>query len=59
MSWDHEQGPMPKEFVESRPDGWPLCPGCGEDELWSAETYPSRLRIAGCYACPWRPGKKK
>ena len=18
-----------------RPDGWPLCPCCGEDELWS------------------------
>jgi hypothetical protein len=22
-------------FTEFRSDGWPLCPRCGEDELWS------------------------
>lgn len=23
-------------YPETRKDGWPLCPVCGEDELWSA-----------------------
>jgi len=23
-------------YPETRKDGWPLCPACGEDELWSA-----------------------
>ena len=23
-----------KAFKEFRADGWPLCPNCGEDELW-------------------------
>jgi uncharacterized protein (DUF983 family) len=22
-------------YTEHRKDGWPLCPVCGEDELWS------------------------
>ncbi len=29
--------PRPTEF---RPDGWPLCPVCGEDELAVLETPP-------------------
>lgn len=49
---------------EFRADGWPLCPRCGEDELWShtgmeppyapnipLETYfESEFR---CYRCNW------
>jgi hypothetical protein len=23
-----------EQFKEFRKDGWPLCPNCGEDELW-------------------------
>lgn len=34
-----------------RDDGWPLCPRCGEDELYSLATYASIETIAGCYRC--------
>lgn len=48
-------------YREKRSDGWPLCPGCGEDELYSliwrggpkpslSEFLASRLR---CYLCGW------
>lgn len=49
-----------------RKDGWPLCPRCGEDELWSARMYwwngsAPRPTLAecfahdfGCYLCGWR-----
>lgn len=30
-------------FTEYRPDGWPLCPVCGEDELMSLLTVPGNL----------------
>jgi hypothetical protein len=52
--------PEPTAF---RPDGWPLCPRCGEDELWSPIWNSDRPRpsldefLAGplaCYACGWR-----
>lgn len=45
-------------------DGWPICPGCGQDELWSrlswngeGERPPVTAYIeAGlsCYACGWK-----
>lgn len=54
-----------------REDGWPLCPMCGEDELYAArfvgKAYPGtsrlteeskiemRLHINGCYRCGWTP----
>lgn len=38
-----------------RSDGWPLCPGCGEDELFSlAFPLPLPTDIVGCYRCGWR-----
>lgn len=50
--------------TETRKDGWPLCPCCGEDELWSpfawngeGERPPIQAWIdAGlrCYACHWQ-----
>jgi hypothetical protein len=52
-------------YTESRADGWPLCPRCGEDELWSAgdETdqsfKPTIESIAGCYMCGWEPIKRE
>lgn len=27
-------------YTEFRKDGWPLCPNCGEDELWSLYVPP-------------------
>ena len=48
---------------EYRADGWPLCPCCGEDELWSrlqwdglTERPPLSEWIAvglSCYYCGW------
>lgn len=30
------ESPHSRPFWQTRPDGWPLCPACGEDELWSS-----------------------
>lgn len=41
---------------EYRRDGWPLCPRCGEDELWSAVAIFSMADPLGdlrCYNCNW------
>jgi uncharacterized protein (DUF983 family) len=50
-------------FTEYRRDGWPRCPRCGEDELWSRLWWdgedkrpPVQAWIdAGlrCYRCQW------
>lgn len=47
--------------TEHRPDGWPLCPCCGQDELGVLETPPLTThgvplawfleRAMFCYAC--------
>lgn len=52
-----------KHFKIFRKDGWPLCPCCGEDELWSpfipaVPEYKGTLEeylAAGlsCYNCSW------
>lgn len=52
--------------LEYRPDGWPLCPRCGEDELASVVSLGGRLRTKDgmlrramptdemtCYRCRW------
>jgi len=44
-----KQFAMPIEF---RADGWPLCPICGEDELFAAALNNI---ITGCYRCQWQP----
>jgi hypothetical protein len=36
MNENYLGGMNPKRFKEHRKDGWPLCPRCGEDELFSA-----------------------
>lgn len=51
-------------FTRYRPDGWPLCPQCGEDELWSPLEWlgeesrpPLEEWIAAgmqCYRCGWK-----
>jgi len=38
-----------------REDGWPMCPQCGEDELYSLDMPATVASIVGCYACRWRP----
>jgi hypothetical protein len=40
-------------YTEHRKDGWPLCPSCGEDELYSLAEGPSIQTIRGCYRCAW------
>ena len=52
---------QPTEF---RADGWPLCPQCENDEVysslllgWTESRVPTMNEIAdghfGCYACSW------
>lgn len=43
-------------YARRRRDGWPLCPRCGEDELYSLATPATIETICGCYRCGWRPG---
>lgn len=54
------------EFRQFREDGWPLCPQCGEDELfsllrWDGGPKPELAKFveAGmeCYRCHWRNQK--
>lgn len=50
-------------YTEHRADGWPLCPYCGEDELWSGFMWdgsdpkpPMQSWIdhgLRCYRCGW------
>lgn len=40
-----------REPTEFRRDGWPLCPNCGDDELYSLATPPRADAIDGCYRC--------
>jgi len=39
---------------EYRADGWPLCPQCGEDELWAREVPATPTAALTCYLCGWR-----
>ncbi len=34
-----------------REDGWPLCPFCNDDELYSQAIPASAKALAGCYRC--------
>jgi hypothetical protein len=44
---------------EYRPDGWPLCPQCGDDELWSrvpghsSELPETPALLLACFAEPF------
>lgn len=49
-------GNISPPYKKSRLDGWPLCPQCGEDELYCVQWPATIDRIAGCYVCRWRPG---
>lgn len=40
-------------YFEFRQDGWPLCPQCGEDELYSLDVPATKENIDGCYRCRW------
>lgn len=42
-------------FTKIRSDGWPMCPLCGEDELYSLAIPATIETIVGCYRCNWRP----
>jgi hypothetical protein len=44
---------MPLLSLEYRVDGWPLCPRCGEDELWSGKIPASAVDELSCYLCGW------
>ena len=52
-----------QQFTAFRRDGWPLCPGCGEDELWTPWTPPEGCEAnlddyiankLSCLRCGWR-----
>jgi hypothetical protein len=59
----HKVSKLGKPYTEFRKDGWPLCPRCGEDELYSLawlniprsklEDYLEAME--GCYSCHWKP----
>lgn len=61
---DLEQAWIDRTYEEKRKDGWPLCPRCGEDELWSGLAWDGtgarppmkRWIMAGltCYKCSWK-----
>lgn len=47
--------PLRRRLTSSRPDGWPLCPVCGEDELGDVahlEADPENELF--CYRCGFR-----
>jgi hypothetical protein len=52
-----QSGPVTRArpYKHYRADGWPYCPQCDEDELWSAATYATVETIVGCYSCGWKP----
>ena len=37
--------------IQIRDAGWPLCPICGQDELYSLNEPPTIETIRGCYYC--------
>jgi hypothetical protein len=43
------------EYPEVHKDGWPLCPRCGEDELYSLDIPATVESIRGCYNCEFSP----
>jgi len=46
--------PLSDDLPE-RADGWPACPVCGWNELYSLAVPPTADTIAGCWVCgPWR-----
>jgi predicted RNA-binding Zn-ribbon protein involved in translation (DUF1610 family) len=54
----HRQNPVRtarRPYTHYRADGWPYCPQCDEDELWSNATYATIDTIVGCYRCDWKP----
>lgn len=46
---------MVSPYRRFRADGWPYCPCCDEDELYSLADPASIETIVGCYRCGWRP----
>jgi hypothetical protein len=48
--------PLPSPgYARRRADGWPLCPRCDEDELWSGAIPATEDTIVSCLRCGWRP----
>ncbi len=45
-------------FTVFRADGWPFCPACENDELYSLHIPATIATIRGCYACGWVPPLK-
>jgi len=57
-------------FKEFRQDGWPMCPRCGEDELyssimlyWDGEGLRPSIEDClaghmGCYKCGWQKSEE-
>ena len=39
------------DVAELRTDGWPLCPWCGDDELYNQVVPATPEKICGCYRC--------
>jgi hypothetical protein len=47
----------PDQYTRFRDDGWPFCPCCDEDELYSLAIPATVATIVCCYRCGWRPAR--
>jgi hypothetical protein len=48
---DSLRGMPAQVMTRFRDDGWPLCPGCDEDELWCSDG--TALSLAGAPLSEW------
>jgi predicted RNA-binding Zn-ribbon protein involved in translation (DUF1610 family) len=55
------QTPLPpvRPYKRYRADGWPYCPQCDEDELWSNGMPACVETIVGCYSCGWQAASRE
>ena len=53
MTLRFERSGVVREVAELRPDGWPICPCCNNDELAAIHAIPvtSPNEIDLCYVC--------
>lgn len=66
--WTPTNGNQHTCFVEFRADGWPTCPNCGNDEIyslipWDGEQVPTAQQYVeyglSCYYCGWTNAPKR
>lgn len=68
---EHGRGPIIEQFKDFRKDGWPVCPKCGDEELWCPgfvawtreEDKPTLAQCYfkgfKCYRCSWESAEER